>query len=289
MKTSLTKYTNKENIIVQSSWDILSENSKKSYKSDLDLFFDFVKKDLREINQKDIIDFVLFLQSKNYKNATINRKIASVSKLFNVYMVAGVVSVNPVDVARKSGRLTFKIVKSNISFLTLKNIQDCIKANSVSQADRDIVFMIRFLGKTGLRISEMLTIELIDIEQINAKTVRIRIFGKGKKERFITIEKKFIEKMKKHFNHEKLLICTKKNKKYNRSWVWEVLQKRFKRTVDIKVHPHMLRHFFATHKIVVEKQDIKAVSKYMGHSDVSICLNMYVDSALSVDNAKIEL
>lgn len=289
MTTSLTKYSNKENIIVQSSWDILSENSKKSYKSDMDMFFEFIKKDLQLVNQKDIIDYVLFLQEKNYKNASINRKIASVSKMFSVYLVAGVLKVNPVDLARKSGRLNFKVVRSNRSQLTLQNIKDCIGAKHVSRSDEDISIMIKFLAKTGLRISELINIELENIEQIDKKTMRIRIMGKGRKERFITIEKKFIDSIGKRFKHDELLFCTSNGEKYNRSWVWEVLSKRFKRSVGVKVSPHSLRHFYATYKIVTQKMDVKAVSKFLGHSSSSITLDMYVDSVLSVEDSAVDI
>jgi integrase/recombinase XerD len=289
MTTSLTKYTNKENMIVQSSWDMLSENSKKSYQSDLNVFFDFVKKDLTKIDQADIINYVLFLQKQGYKNATINRKISSVSKMFSVYQVVGAIKVNPVDLARKSGRLNFKVVRSNRSQLTLQNIKDCLSAKHTTRSDHDVAIMIRFLAKTGLRISELIGIELKDIQQIDKKTMKIRIVGKGKKERFVTIEKKFIDEIIKHFKHDKLLFCSPGREKYNRSWVWQVLKDRFKNTVGVKVSPHSLRHFYATYKIVTQGKDVKAVSSWLGHSSTSITLDMYVDSALSIDDGKVEI
>lgn len=280
--TNLTKYSNREEMIVQSSWDILSENTKASYKSDLDIFFDFVQKGLTDINQKDIIDFVHFLQSKNYKNATINRKIASVSKLFTVYMIAGVILANPVDLARKSGKLTFRIVKSSRSFLTLQNVRDCVKASHTSTSDRDISLMVKLFAETGIRVSELINIKLNDITDIDKKYVNIHILGKGNVERNRPAPRAFIEKLKKIYSHETYLFCTVHRKKYHRSWAYAVLRKRFKRVCGLeKIGPHKLRHFWATYKIVVEKMDINAVSKALGHSSTSITLDMYVQSSLS--------
>jgi len=259
MKNSLIKYSNKKDIILQSAWNMLSNNSQQSYQGDLNLFFDFVKKDLPKIDQKDIIDFIIFLQKKGYKNSTINRKIASISKLFTVYVIAGVLPINPVDIARKFSKLNFKIIKSNRSYLTLQNIKDCLKARHKNQSDNDIYFIIKFLAKTGLRISELLNIKLEDIQDINIKIQKIRISGKGRKERFITIEKKFTNEIFNHFkdrknNQKNFLFWSPTGKKYNRSWVYSVLKKRFKESINMNVTPHMLRHFYATYKIVHEKK-----------------------------------
>ena len=75
--------------------------------------------------------------------------------------------------------------------------------------------------------------------------------------------------------------------KYCRKYLWREIKIRFKNTVDKDVHPHLLRHFFITYKISIEKKDIKAVSKYAGHANVSTTLNMYVDTPLDAVDAGI--
>jgi site-specific recombinase XerC len=64
---------------------------------------------------------------------------------------------------------------------------------------------------------------------------------------------------------------------------------RFRNTVGKDVHPHELRHWFATFKINVEKQDLKAVSLYLGHADIATSLRFYVDTSLDVKKAGIKI
>jgi len=286
--SKLVKY-NPQTDLIESSWNMLSENSKAGYKSDLAMFYGFVGKNIPDVTASDIIAYVQHLREQKYKNSTINRKLASVSKTFNIHHIAGLIKTNPVELARQSGKLSFKTMRSNRSVLTLQNVKDCINAKDISQADKFAKIMIKFLAKTGLRISEMLNIELRDIEDINQKTVKIRILGKGKKERFITIEKKFIVEIKNIFKHDTLLFCTVHNNKFNRRYVWELVYDRFYRTIKIHVHPHMLRHFYATYKIVVEKKDLKAVSLYLGHQDISVTASFYLESQLDENASRIDL
>ena len=287
-KTALIKHTRQTDLI-SSSWDLLSPETQTAYKSDLDMFFAFVKKNIPDVTAGDVIGYIAHLRSQKYKNSTINRKVASVSKMFKVYMLAGQIKYNPVELARETGKLSFKIIRSQRSPLLLEEIHKCITAKSVNRSVAHAAVMIKFLAKTGLRISEMLNIELRDMENLDSKTVKIRILGKGKKERFITLEKKFIESIKKQFAHESLLFCTVHGEKYNRRYVWRLITERFMRSVGLKVHPHMLRHFYATYKIVTEKKDIKSVSKFLGHAGVSVTLDMYVDTALSTEDSFVDL
>ena len=69
----------------------------------------------------------------------------------------------------------------------------------------------------------------------------------------------------------------------NRANLYKQIKQTFKAHTGKDIHPHSLRHFFATHKINSEKQDIKAVSRYLGHSGTAITLDMYVDTALDAD------
>lgn len=289
MTTSLTKHTPTQTGLIQTAWDALSDATKTAYDSDLKPFYAFINKPINEVTPKDIVAFRDHLRSHKYKNATINRKIASISKLFNVYVMAGALKHNPVEMARQYSKLTSKVIRSQRSSLTLQNIKDCVDARHISEADRRCAYMIKFLAKTGLRVSEMVNIEYSDISDMNDKICRIRILGKGSKERFITIDKQFIDELKSVFVNNTDLFYSAKNRKYSRKSVHRLIKERFKRTVNINVHPHSLRHFFITHKIVVEKKDIKAVSKYAGHSSSSITIDMYVDSALNSDDSFIDL
>ncbi len=279
--------------VKDAAWNSLSEESKKAYSSDYKLFFDFVGKDPKNITADDILKFIDDLEKKDYKNNTINRKIASISKMFKVMVIAGEIKQNPVDVLKQFRNINFKTSKNIHLGLTIDDIKKVVKVtkNTTTQ-DKKIILIIRMLAMTGLRISEFTGIRNKDILNFDKDNQVVSIVGKGKKERQIYLSNIFIEEIRKLYpvtEKSEYLFYNRLYKRYDRRVLWLQLKTIFHERIGKDAHPHMLRHFFATYKINVEKQDIKAVSKFLGHSDVSITLNAYVDTALDVKNSKIKI
>jgi len=138
-----------------------------------------------------------------------------------------------------------------------------------------------------MRISELIGIKHGNIEAYRTggqDYKRIRIEGKGRKERFIFLSDKLYAEIVKVFPGEsEYLFHSDTGRALNRANLYKQIKQTFKAHTGKDIHPHSLRHFFATHKINSEKQDIKAVSRYLGHSGTAITLDMYVDTALDAD------
>jgi site-specific recombinase XerD len=288
MTTALTT-TNNNTDLVKSSWDALSVNTRQAYQTDFDQFIKFVKKDFVAVQPDDILKYVKYLRERGLKNSTINRKIASISKLFMVYVQAGKMGINPVALVRTMRGTSYKTqrnVKSSIDLKTLKKALDRPKGEDVKT-----VLITRFLAKTGCRISEALTAKRSDIVPHSKKNYKIMVFGKGRKERHVFIDKKFKDEIYKNFpeNALDLLFISERGRQINRSSFYSVMVNFFKRKTGLHINPHKLRHFYATHKIYKEKSDIKSVSKFLGHANVSTTLEMYVDAALDEKEAAIDL
>jgi integrase/recombinase XerC len=282
-------YKKNEIDIKQTAWNSLSGESRKAYQSDFKMFFDFIKKPADKIVANDILLYIEYLKEQNYKNSSINRKTASLSKLFKIMVLAGEIKNNPVDSLKQFKNISFKTNKEIKTSLTMQDIKTAIK--NPKKNEEKIVIIIRMLVKTGLRISEMINIKNEDIEKYDNNNYIIRIVGKGDKERFIFIELNFLNKIKKIFPDIKsdYLFYNRNNNPLSRMYLWRMMKDFFFKKIGKKVHPHLLRHAYITQKISVEKQDIKAVSRYAGHADVSTTLNMYVDTALDVNKAKIKI
>lgn len=285
----LQKYEKQEVNIKQTAWNSLSKETQKGYNFDFKLFFDFIKKPATDITADDVLKYVEHLRAKNYKNATINRKIASLSKLFKVMMIAGNIKSNPVDILKQFKNISFKTNKEIKISLKIDDIKKAIKGAG-DHHEKTVIF-VRLLAMSGLRISEMIYIKNNDIKKHDDKNYIVRIVGKGNKERFIYIDGKFMKDIKKVFpdRGSEYLLYNKKLKPFDRRNLWAEIKNFFFVTIGKRVHPHLLRHFYATHKINTEKQDIKAVSKFLGHSSVSTTLNAYVDTSLDVKNCKIKI
>lgn len=285
----IQKYQKSEIDIKQTAWNSLSKESQNSYSFDFKLFFDFIKKSAQDVTANDILKYIDYLRDNNYKNSTINRKISSLSKLFKVMKAAGEIKENPVDILKQFKNISFKTNKEVRISLTIEELKTAVKNPSAN--DKWIVVIIKMLAKTGLRISELTGIKNDDIEKYDDKNFVIRIVGKGNKERFIFIENKFLQTIRKQYPEKgsEYLFYNNRLGRLDRRRLWSEIKRFFLKKIGKRVHPHMLRHFFATHKINTEKQDIKAVSKFLGHSSVSTTLNAYVDTSLDVKNCKIKI
>jgi site-specific recombinase XerD len=279
--------------VKDSAWNSLSENSKQAYSYDYKIFLDFIKKDLHDVTPDDILNYIEYLENNDYKNSSINRKVASLSKMFGVMVIAGEIPVNPIEVLKQFKNINRKNVTNIKISLDIKDIKKATKTTKNSSIyEKQISIIIKFLAITGLRISELTHIKNRDITEYDEENKIIRIVGKGKKERYIYIDNVFFEEIKKVYpGYEGMpyLLYSRKKTPYDRKSLWNKIKIRFNETTGKDVHPHMLRHWYITHKISVEKQDIKAVSRYAGHSDVSITLQMYVDTVLDVKNSKIKI
>jgi len=290
-KALVVRKNNQISDIKRAAWNSLSEESQNAYQSDFNLFFSFIKKNPNSVTANDILSYINHLEKKGYKNNSINRKISSISKMYKILVIAGEAKTNPVDTLRQFKNVSRKTNKEIRVTIKIEDIKKAIKKVSTLH-DKKTVLIIRTLAMTGLRISEFTGIKNCDISSHNSGNKIIRIVGKGKKERFIFLPNKFIKEIKKLYPDTKEtdhLFYSNKKERYDRRVLWALIKSFFYNRIGKDVHPHLLRHFFATYKINVEKQDIKAVSKFLGHSDVSITLQSYVDTALDVDAARIKI
>jgi integrase/recombinase XerD len=278
--------------IKDAAWKSLSQESQKSYGYDYKLFYEVIKKDPKDITATDIQQYIKYLEDNNYKNNSISRKIASLSKMFRVMVMAGEIRINPIEVLKQFQRISFKTSKSVQIALTMRDIKTVTKTDKETPAkDRKTIIIIRVLASTGMRISECINIKNEDIREFDADTYIVKILGKGKKERKIYLSSNLLQDIKKVFpdGNSIYLFYTGVMTRCNRRNLWKAVNEIFGRKIGKSVHPHSLRHWFATYKISIEKKDITAVSKFLGHSSPSITMDFYIDTELNAEDAKLKI
>ena len=275
--------------VKRTAWNALSEESQKAYQSDYNIFFEFIKKDVKRVNANDILLYIEHLRKNKYKANSVNRKIAALSKMFKVMIYAGEIKQNPVETLKQFKNISMKVNREIRISLTMDDVRKAIKKGRGQ--NEQIIMIVRLLAMTGLRISELINIKKEDIKNYDRLNMIVRVIGKGRKERYIYIPKKIMAEIDVLWPDSKFeyLLYTRRKNPYNRHVLWVQIRDFFHFTINKTVHPHMLRHAFITQKISVERQDIKAVSRYAGHTDVATTLNMYVDKALDVKTSKIEI
>lgn len=139
--------------------------------------------------------------------------------------------------------------------------------------------LIRFLASTGLRISEALSIRLDKVEK-RGEFVFISIIGKGNKERRIFYPAAEFKDLKAVYNSKVFLFEAVAGGQFTRAYAWRAIREAGSRVGFMRLHPHSLRHYFATLNIVEKKKETSAVSRYLGHASTSTTLDMYTHSEL---------
>lgn len=140
--------------------------------------------------------------------------------------------------------------------------------------------LIHFLYKTGCRVSEMINIRFSDCTQSNH--VRIRVMGKGEREREVTIPRSLFNAIRNTYQGKTWLFETRRGRQLDRTNVHAQIQRVGKR-IGQNVHPHTLRHSRATDVCINKKWSLKATSNLLGHSEVAITADMYLHDVVDFD------
>lgn len=138
--------------------------------------------------------------------------------------------------------------------------------------------MLEFLWATGCRVSEMTGIRRGDVD-VDDSEARIRVNGKGSKERHVRIPAALYHRIRDIYRGEEFLFETREGNAYNRSYITREIARIGRKVLRRRISAHTLRHSFAT-RMIGKTHKTKAVSRYLGHSSTSITLNMYVHESL---------
>ena len=262
----------------------LSTNTINSYRKDILQFENYIslkfkkKIDFKNALSKDVFDeYLIYLYDKEYRPATLARKLSSIKSFFIFLEDEKIISSNPVKF------LKFPKLQRKIPKTLNQEIIDTMLDNSKNLSLRDST-IIELIYATGIRASELINIKITDID-FNEAT--LRILGKGSKERIIPIHNlalKLIAKYWKNeiYNHNKLvknknikfkrdfLFLNIHGKKLTRQGLWYIIKTISKKLgLDInKISPHILRHTFATH-LLYNGVPLRHLQELLGHSNIS--------------------
>ena len=134
--------------------------------------------------------------------------------------------------------------------------------------------LIEVMYSSGLRVSELMNLQL---KQVNAQEKMINVIGKGKKERSIPIRQEAIDYLTEYIikvrNKGKIvdkqyIFLNKNGKKLSRQYFFNRIKKYAKEAgIEKEIHPHTLRHSFATH-LIENGADVRTVQEMLGHTNI---------------------
>ncbi|MED7788207.1 site-specific tyrosine recombinase/integron integrase [Francisella sp. 19X1-34] len=245
-----------------------SKETINNYKRDLiQLNNTLGERNIIDLNYNDISTWIKKLHAQGNSSKTIQRKLSSIRSFYNFLLNNEVIAKNP-TLGIKAPKGEKKLPKA-INIDELAYLLDIAPCNDIEARD---IASFDLLYSCGIRISELSSIQIKDI---NIGDKNVRVIGKGNKERVVYFGAKTLINLKRwldvrnSFNPQSDYLFISQNGSHltNRS-----IQKRLEifaqKYATKHIHPHMLRHSFASH-VLDSSKDLLAVKDLLGHSDIS--------------------
>lgn len=151
--------------------------------------------------------------------------------------------------------------------------------------------LLKFIILTGCRISEALNIRFRDVV-IEKDLVRIRVVGKGRRERYVLLSKDVWDEIDfsktinpKERNDTRVFFFISKGKQNDRIMITNNIRRWTRRITGKAYSIHKFRHFCAT-LLLENGKDITAVSRYLGHSSITITARFYAHTRIKLEDIK---
>ena len=251
----------------------------ESYKEDVSFFVGFLSDNKKSVNEVDVVlirGYLLELTNSGLSKSTIKRNIAALKHFYKFLFLRNYISNEPFELITSP-----KQEEKLPDFLSDDEIVQLLEANrrrtdELSSRDQAI---LELMFASGLRASEVVNLTL---QNLYLRERIIRVFGKGKKERIVPFTNSCRECLEEYLNvtRRKLLdknvnrskenhvfLNSRGEKLTNRGleYIMEEIEK--KTGCYMKLHPHKLRHSFAT-SLLSKGADLRTIQEFMGHESI---------------------
>lgn len=253
----------------------LSEHTIAGYRRDLEklipLFSQPGQGDWSTVTVHDVRMAVATLHRKGLSGKSLQRLLSSLRTLYRFLLREGAARDNPAEGVRapKSGRRLPRAMDPDQvqHLLNEKDTDDPLQT-------RDQAIM-ELLYSCGLRLAELIS---LDVDTIDFRDASLVVTGKGRKTRQLPVGRPALEAVHRWMElrsalvkdpDERALFVNRNGRRLSPRSVQQRLARAAKqRALDGRLHPHMLRHSFATH-LLESSGDLRAVQELLGHSDLA--------------------
>ncbi|MDG4655684.1 site-specific tyrosine recombinase XerD [Ectobacillus antri] len=254
----------------------LAQNTIVAYERDLKGYIQYIQKveqvvSWQEVKRSHIVAFLHHLKMQNKSSKTLARHIASV-RSFHQFMLREHIAEHDPSVHIETPQAERKLPK----VLSVAEVEGLLQAPDNTPFGIRDKAMLELLYATGLRVSELIQLDLADV---HITMGFVRCVGKGNKERIIPLGRLATEAISTYIERGRASLVGKyttnalflnhQGNRLTRQGFWKILKKLAqKANIQKDLTPHTLRHSFATH-LLENGADLRAVQEMLGHADIS--------------------
>ena len=260
----------------------LSAHTISAYRRDLEKFTDFLtRREITTLRQLVIAQARMFpaqLNQSGLSSRSIQRALSAVRTLYRYLLRESKVAINPFltarDVGHRQAVIAPRAERRLPPTLSIEEIAQLVTIDPRTDLDRRDRAILELFYSSGLRLAELSGLDLGDLDLGDAM---VRVMGKGAKTRIVPIGGYAREAVLAWLNvrpacareSEQALFVNRNGTRLGaraiqqRVAVWAQRQ-----GLGRRVHPHMLRHSFASH-LLESSSDLRAVQELLGHADIS--------------------
>jgi len=253
----------------------LSANTISAYQADIFFFLDHLGGRITTPSQvtcEHVRSFLADCLAKGISLRSNARRISSLRAFFRFLAAEGIIKENPLALIELP-----KARRYLPTALTVSEVADLLAATPPpSPLSLRNEAMLHLLYASGLRVSELVN---MPVAGININSGRLRVLGKGSKERLVPFGEVAGEKLAGYLKEGRpkllkkgrsdYLFLTAHGRPMSRNRFWQIIKELVLRAgIKKKVSPHTLRHSFASH-LLAGGADLRSVQMMLGHSDIS--------------------
>lgn len=255
-----------------------SNNTVKAYLKDLTAAADFWQRNgglasWSQIKSRDIEIYLAFLSDRKLARSSQLRKLSSLRSFFRFLYRRGLIQADPAStISMRKGQTKLP------EFFYSKEIKTILaQFNDSDKLDLRNHALIMLFFATGMRVSEIVNLSL---NQIDFDLQLILVHGKGNKDRYVAFDDQSKQVLKKYLSNSRpqllngkedqgVVFLNERGYQLTARGIEYIVQKIFaKAGLGNKVHPHELRHSFAT-AMLNNGADLRSVQELLGHSSLS--------------------
>ena len=225
--------------------------------------------DIIDAKNDDVRAYIAYRHRQGLASTSLQRQLSSLRSFYNYCLKEDIISTNPAfDVRAPKGK------KKLPDVMDVDQVSHLLSAKPEQPLQIRDFAMMELMYSSGLRLSECVN---LDVEDIDLEVPELKVTGKGNKTRYLPIGRAAVKALKRWYSvrtqmvkeNERAVFISQRGVRLSQRTVQSRVQLAARQCgLGMHLHPHMLRHSFASH-ILQSSGDLRSLQELLGHANIS--------------------